>query len=549
MKTSILTSGFIIACLISFTLMSVSCSNDDNSNPIQSPDRVAVAVSMILPDQEEVQSRSYTDKDVKNLTVLVFDDAKKFIERIDIDAAELNTSDKYIKFNIFLKATADSRILHLIANARTDNAVLEDRIDFSGLNTNKTEDDIMPTLVTKTITTTGEDALMNGISPLIMWGRAELRKVSFSNSVDVQMLRSVACVRVEFFDKIKTRMDQVTKIAIHNGSGQGYVTSSDYYWDVRTSPTTGNPFACTAFDYAKTWSEMKKDGLYTYIYEQNCTPNSYVSVILFGKYMGVEGYYKIALIENDEPINILRNHRYTIKVLKVENRGYADVATAINSAPANNELMKVQIVVDETMPYSHVVADSQHWMGLSHTGIELIGSNTGTTTSNVELCTVYSSRGLAPTVKNIPNGLTTTVTGSGNVYKVIGTFSNDAQLDWFLINLDCDNLTTTLHCVWSKSIASHSGVTSDDDSYVLDLSSVWRNWSVWIPHPATNSMVHLHPTASLPGALTANTGEGMVTRLSSHNFDHAYLHINKSKNRQDVVWSSIGDLQKIVIVQ
>lgn len=518
-------------------LLFVSCSNNDDNT--LSSGKIEVAISVTLPEQEEVLTRAYTDKDIKNMTVLLFDNNNKFMERIDVDESDIALDANGIKFNIVVDATPDNRTLHLIANARTTDGAT-DRIDLSGLATTKTEAQIIPGLTTKAITGTGENALLDNIGPLMMWGRVALAGVNVTTVVnDVKLLRSVACVRVKKAasgDGLSSLI--IKKIAIHNGVGQGNVAPSVYTSAVTTTPTTGNPYSVAAFDYTKAWSATSTEP-FAYIYERNCSSTDYMSVILSATYNGKEGYYKIALANGDNaPINILRNHRYTITILSVNGPGYESVATAASSRPANNSSLKVQINVDDTQAYPYISADSQYWMGTSNNVFQLIGSSTGSNTSNVELCSVYSSRGVAPVVTNQPTGLTTTVTGSGNQYKVIGTFTNSSSIANHTLTISCDNLSLPLGVQWTNAITSYAGGNSDTDSYVLDLANSLKSWKVWIPNPATSNMVHLHPTANLPGALTANTGSGMLTELTVDYFGHAYLHINKSAGHRDEVWTS-----------
>lgn len=545
MKTYILKPIFIITCLV----LLFSCNSNEDSST-QTPAKVGVAISLTLPDQEDVQMRAYTDKDIKNLTVLVFDNTNKFMERIDVDAADLTVTGAGVKFSIILDATAENRTLHLIANARTDDASLTDRIDFPVLNTTQTEATIMPALITKAITATGSDALINGINPLIMWGRAALSGVSITTAVDnVKLLRSVACVRIKKAASGDGLADlTVNSMAIHNGAGQGRVTQAAYNAAVTTTPTTGNPYTVAAYDYSRAWSTTSTEP-FAYIYERNCTVSDYMSVILSANYNGQSGYYRIALLNNSGvPINILRNHRYTITILSVNGAGFSSESVAAGSAPANGDLMKVQITVDDTQEYPFVIADSQYWMGLSNNVAQLIGSSSGTSTAGVELCTVYSSRPVVPVITNQPAGLTVSIQSiSSNVHRLTGAFSAGTTVNHTL-TITCDNLSLPLDVQWTNAITAYAGGDSDTDSYVLDLANGLTNWEIWIPNPTTNYMLHLHPTAHTPGALTANTGSGMLTSLKVDYYSQAYLHINRvSTTRKDEVWTSARSNGNIIV--
>lgn len=539
----------IIILSVLCALWLTSCTNDDNT--FLSSAQVAVAISVTLPQQEEVATRAHTDTDIKNMTVLVFDHVGKFMERIDVDASDLTLAGNGAKFSIILDATAENRTLHLIANARTDSGTPTDRINLTGLSTTQTEAQIIPHLVANEPSTTGENALLNAIDPLIMWGRVSMTGVTITSKVDdAKLLRSVACIRVK---KGSATTENglndftISKFAIHNAAGRGYVAPVAYSSSVTTTPTMGNPYSITAYDYTKAWSEVATEPL-AYTYERDCTDSNYMSIILAATYNGKAGYYKIALTNSsDAAVNILRNHRYTITILSVNGPGYSDAAIAANAAPANNELLKVQINVDDSNAYPFLIADSQYWMGLSNNVFQLIGSSSGASTSNIELCTVYSSRGLTPVVTNAPTGLAISVTGSGNIYKVTGTFTNGTSISNHAITISCDNLSLPLDVQWTNAITSYAGCVSDADSYVLDLASSLSNWKIWIPDPATNSMVHLHPTASQAGALSSNAGSGMLTELAATYYGHAYLHIHKSTGRKDEVGASATAADGIVV--
>ena len=61
-------------------ILFASCASDD-SHPIQTPRQVNVALTVTLPEPENVQSlaRSYTDSEIRNVDVLVFDEDGKFM--------------------------------------------------------------------------------------------------------------------------------------------------------------------------------------------------------------------------------------------------------------------------------------------------------------------------------------------------------------------------------------------------------------------------------------------------------------------------------------
>lgn len=539
---------YILYTLCALVLF-ISCTNDNNSNT-PSTGKVPVTFSVTLPEPEEVLTRAtYTDKDIKNLTVLVFDNNKKFMERIDVNEADITATPGGIKFNIVVDATAQNRTLHLIANARTPGS-LADRIDFTGLATTKTEAQIIPQLATNTISGTTVGTLLDNITPLIMWSQVTLNGVNITTVVNgVKLLRSVACVTVKKASTGSGLADlTIAEMAIHNGIGRGNVAPSAYTAATITTPSTGNPYTASAFDYTKAWSTGAEP--VAYIYERNCSSTDYMSVILKASYKGQAGYYKIALVKNDTPINIVRNHRYNISILSVNGAGYASVATAISSAPSN--ALKVSIT-DETENFPYVKADSQYWMGLSNNTFQLISQ--ANTLTSIELCTVYSSRGETP-VLTAGNATALTALSAqplgGNKYKVTGTFNGTPTNNTLTVR--CDNLALTMDIQWS-TLAAASGFNQDTDSYAFNAGAGLQNWKMWIPNPTTNKYIHLHPTNGNASALTANAGSGMVTELTGKYGGNAYVHVQKTAGRKDEFWTSsstsagVISAKKIIIAQ
>ena len=93
-----------------------------------------VALSVTLPEPENVHSlaRSYTDSEIKNVDVLVFDEEGKFMERVKVDGGELTPSGTEISFSIRLDATSKRRVIHLVTNGRSPDGGT-DRLNFNDI--------------------------------------------------------------------------------------------------------------------------------------------------------------------------------------------------------------------------------------------------------------------------------------------------------------------------------------------------------------------------------------------------------------------------------
>ena len=528
-------------------ILFASCASDD-SRPAQTPRQVNVALTVTLPEPENVHSlaRSYTDSEIRNVDVLVFDEDGKFMERVKVDGGELTPSGTEISFSICLDATSKRRVIHLVTNGRTPDGVT-DRLNFGDVTPAMSESVAMLALKTSTFTGT----LVDNVMPLIMWGRVELPTgINIVTKADnVKLLRAVACVQVKkgAVDATNGLNDfTVQSITVNKGADCGYLTPTNYSTTI--TPVTGRPLSGSTLNYANGWSDGETPSLY--IYERNCTSGDYMGVIIKAIYKGKEGYYKVVMVDNGgTPLNVVRNHRYIITVVSVNGPGYANVTDAINFAPSN--ALKVE-VTDEDSDFPCIVADAQHRMTMSNNVFNLYGKNQTTSVANgIEICTVYSSRGVTPVV----TGGTTWLTGlqvqslGNNKFKIVGNFAGTSTLVSTTLTLTCDNLSQSVEVSWNPEIST----LKDSDSYVLDLVNVTNhNWTIQIMNPSSTTWLALHPTASLPAAFPGV--DGFLSELNSNYYTHAYLHIGFGSNRNGRVQMSsvVGGKTKackIIIVQ
>ena len=538
---------YVIYVLVVFLF--ASCSNGgEDENRGTTYGKVDVALSVTLPEPENVHSlaRSYTDSEIRNVDVLVFDEDGKFMERVKVDGGELTPNGTEISFSIRLDATSKRRVIHLVTNGRTPDGVT-DRLNFGDVTPTMLESVAMLALKTSTFTGT----LVDNVMPLIMWGRVELPTgINIVTKADnVKLLRAVACVQVKkgAVDATNGLNDfTVQSITVNKGADCGYLTPTNYSTTV--TPVTGRPLSGSTLNYANGWSDGETPSLY--IYERNCTVGDYMGVIIKAKYKGKEGYYKVVMVDNGgTPLNVVRNHRYIITVVSVNGPGYTNVTDAINFSPSN--ALKVELT-DEDSGFPCIVADAQHRMTMSNNVFNLYGKNQTTSVANgIEICTVYSSRGVTPVVTGGTSWLTgLQVQSLGNdKYKIVGNFAGTSTLVSTTLTLTCDNLSQSVDVSWNPEISTQK----DSDSYVLDLVNVTNhNWTIQIMNPSSTTWLALHPTASLPAAFPGV--DGFLSELNSNYYTHAYLHIGFGSNRSGRMQMSsvVGGKTKackIIIVQ
>lgn len=498
----------ILISALCFLLTSCLIGNEDEGEA--SGGQVEVSFLVTLPQSEAVNTRAglpYGDTDIKNVDVLVFDKNGKFMSRVKVDEAALTTTVRGVRFSVRLDATPDTRTLHLVANGRTADGVT-DRVNFGSLTAGMSESTAIPALTTLSLDNSG---LLADILPLVMWGRTALNGISLVTKAEgIQLLRTVACIQVKTAPSVLADLT-VEKIGLVGAVKQGYLAPVSYT-DEASTPTEARPVAsASVWDLSQTWSVESSPILYTY--ERKNTVSNYQSVIISAIYKGQSCFYKVALASDTGTVlDIVRNHRYNLNILRADGPGYADINTAIASAPSN--ALKVALT-DEDEDFPLIVADGQYVMGLSNNSTVVYGAPSG----KVDLGTVYSSRGIKP-VLSVPadcNWLTglDAISIGNNKYTIVGTLTNGGANHSTTLTLACDNLLQTMQVDWTPVISSPVVLVSEDD----------QNWTAQIVsgtillnpyHPAVGSMVtSLTGKYSLSAYLYVSAGAKGVAKIST----------------------------------
>lgn len=543
----------ICCCLLA------SCQNSDETKE-REWGQVEVAFTVQTPQADPVQLNTragmpYTDSEILNMDLLVFDESGRFMNRLQVARSELTITGGRVSFTVRLDATPNRRSIHLVANGRTADGTT-DRLNFADLTVGMQESVAIPLLRTASLTGVagGADLLLTQIMPLVMWGRSTLNGISIVTQADgVTLLRAAASIQVRssvnnyqsgFFGTW-----ELNGIALHQGAGHGFLTPTNFIDEPTTPaaprPATDNPY----LDFSKTWSPSIAGEAMLYVYERSCSATDYMSIIIetISPEYGAT-YYKIALVDNQgNPIDIVRNHRYIVTITSVSGPG-SDLYSVLQSPPSN--ALKVELI-DQDVEFPNIVADSEHTMGLSNNRFDLYGAAT-----SVEVATVYSSQGVVPQFINSALWCQFTVVPlGGNKYRVVGQFIPGALPSYTAdFHLYCGNLIQAIQVRWSPTIST----VQDADSYVLDLlDAADRNWEANVVAPTSNSWVYLHPTAGTAAAFSGTpvAGDGMVSRLESKYFGRAYLHIaSGGTNRKAEIWMNASNngtaiSRKIVISQ
>lgn len=355
--------------------------------------------SVVLPEQTPVAgTKAVLDTDIENIDLLVFDENQRFLERTE--AYNIAGSGNVKTFNARLDISNQPRTVHFVANGR--DASNADRLNFSVLTPGMLQSTAIPALQTLPVNVS---LSMGQAAPLVMWGRVTVPSVSASTTVNgVKLLRSSACVKVQVAaaDASNGLADfSLEAFSVHKGRGVGKLAPADYTVS-SVVPATPNP-AGPDIDYytygSGYWAVPADPALY--LYERTNTTSDYLSLIVKATYAGQSGYYRVALVDgNGVPVDIVRNHRYIVTVVKALGPGFPTPAAAAANTPSN--ALKVSIV-DANDDIHILVADGGGELGISNSTIVV---RSGSTANSLPLATVFATRTAGLSVSSTCPGLT-----------------------------------------------------------------------------------------------------------------------------------------------
>lgn len=576
---SIMKIQYIIGTLAAAFLLA-SCSNpkeEENDGYRLSYGKVDVTVSVSLADPVpvKVSTRALTESDIKNMDLLIFDENAQFMERVKLEGKQLDPTESGVAFTVQLDATQQKRIIHLVANGRSD--LDEDRLNFNDLVPGTSEVPAISSLETvemtsiQGMTAAGNTAYLHDVMPLVMWGRLVLEDGTNSGkAVQVKLLRATARIQVQKgVATAANGLDQfrLYDISVPGAASRGFLAPADCTGALPMHPTTGHPVTNSGYLDPNPTNGASLNGNYKgaatelnyYIYERDNTPKDYMSVIITGLYINEVGYYKIVLVDdNGTPLNIIRNHRYILTIVGVSGYGHTSYAAALNSAPSN--ALKVQVTDDDpNLPF--IAVDGQYRLAMSNNAFTLYGSVTNTKgikgADTIEIGRFYcnSPRADLTTVFQFPEGdwpewfrVVTMPKDGIDSYRIIATFTTPTN--------PISTPYTTIMQVYSGTLSLPFRVSfvpsivptfmEETDFYRYDLvDSANKNWNMRIVNSPSEGWLGLRPSTN---------GNPMVSELSSKYNSHAYLYVRKGVPGLGTLWKTSASggepaVTKISIIQ
>ncbi|MGL5785951.1 MAG: FimB/Mfa2 family fimbrial subunit, partial [Bacteroidales bacterium] len=300
-----------LICLLSLCFVfCVACDNELHKNGIEETSGMinvefSVDLSDAFPEEIGTRSRAFDDDTyIGTVDVLVFDETRRFKESIRLRDTDLIRHPNGVSFSLRLEATPDRRIIHVITNGFRISSDM-DRLPFSSLRAGMNEDECMNVL--KTIDFV-DASLKENITPVIMWGRAELNGVSIMTKVEgLKLLRTTACLQIKKgAATVANGLSdfEIQGMTVYKYAGSAYISPTDYLSGGEIPLIPNPPVAPYIEDYTKAWNMGSAPSLY--VYERTCSESDYMGVLLKASYKGQVGYYKIVMTDvNKVPLSVI----------------------------------------------------------------------------------------------------------------------------------------------------------------------------------------------------------------------------------------------------
>lgn len=187
------------------------------------------------------------------------------------------------------------------------------------------------------------------LSKPICWSKAELSDLM--NDSKISLTRQCAKVTV----KTSVSGFEITDLHVWHSASKGSIAPAGYKESTNDNlaPSTELMDKCIAGGSA--------------VVAVNETSAGKADIIIKAKYNGTEGFYKVALYKDDTKTAqyaLVRNHNYIVKVISVNDAGYATEAEALKAEPENR--LKVT-VVDDNPEIVDMIACKDYELGVCGT--------------------------------------------------------------------------------------------------------------------------------------------------------------------------------------
>lgn len=305
-------------------------------------DHFVLEYSVVIPEAQAV-TKSLATPEITGMKVFVFDENGLLVDQPATATASAWGEDTApTTFTVTLPQYSRACSVHFIANCP----------DAAGV---ATENDL-----TALYTATSQDAYWQCVEvPNLLASndalKEELVEEYFTN---IPLIRNYAKVTVDLAlptNKSYTFTDMrymlinvpdrgsVVPFNTNNGQFENYHNQGTGlgYADLKTKNYEGFMPAGATYDestpdYAANSTRYVEELAALYTYESKLRSAKNTALIIYGKYNGTAGYYKLDFINGDDVYAVLRNLHYKVTINEVTGKGYSSAAAAAAAAAGNN---------------------------------------------------------------------------------------------------------------------------------------------------------------------------------------------------------------------
>lgn len=292
-----------------------------------------VTLSIQLPNftPQEISTRAggETTESITSLWLVCYDSSNNYLGKLnctDAYAAASADADGYRKIKTNLPKGTET--VHLVANVLGLPVAQAAKLDAMK--------DITPVL-----------------SKPICWGKAKLSKLMSNNKIS--LIRQ--CAKITCMVDAGVSNFEITDLHVWHSASKGSIAPANY------KESTNENLAETTdlMDDSKCIASGPAA-----VVAVNETSAGKADIIIKAKYNGTEGFYKVALYNatKTEQYALVRNHNYIVKVVSVNDAGYATEAKALKAEPENR--LKVT-VVDDNPQIVDMIACKDYELGVCGT--------------------------------------------------------------------------------------------------------------------------------------------------------------------------------------
>ena len=308
-------------------MVSTACSDATDFGGGDTPDvpLEGVVLTLKLPNftKNTVATRA-TEQQINKLCVLCYDAGENYLGMSNITSSTI-TPNVDGTYKVKVKVVEGTATLHVVANADI------------------TESDVKDADGKNNLYNATREGSLNLTAP-VCWGSVKVDDL-LSRSTKVWLFRQFAKASVTKDTKVTNF--EITGFKLFNTATKGTIATTKLYSDVSLP---------SSVDYTdeKDYS-MGEHPFYE-------TPADKAYMIIKAKYNGgPDTYYKVAFLNKNTPMALLRNHHYQVKVTAVNHKGWATEDEAINNLSENRLSVEV---VDDNPPIVDMIACKDYELGV-----------------------------------------------------------------------------------------------------------------------------------------------------------------------------------------